>query len=153
MVKITLTIFLLFCCLTITKAQNRDTIEIVNALSSWPIFQNDETYQKLSDFVKGNLRYDDTLTEMRIVYVTFKVDTVGNTHDHKIVRGSSPSLDEEALRVCRLITFTQPAMQGDKPVSVWYQVPVPFEPRTKHNIKTKKCIFRRHSQNESKQEN
>lgn len=114
---------------------NENDLEIISTLTSWPVYQNDRTYKKLADFVKYNLRYNDAINETKIVRVKFIIDTVGNTSHHEIVSGESPSLNEEALRVCRLIKFTKPAMQGDKPVSVSFYVPVKFEP--KHIIKLK----------------
>ena len=54
------------------------------------------------------------------------IDTVGNTFDHVVVRGIREDLDQEALRVARLIKYDAPAMQKDKPVIVKFVVPVDF---------------------------
>lgn len=108
---------------------NNNEFEIINALTSWPVYQNDHSYRELAEFVKENLHYEDTIKTTKIVRVRFLVDTLGNTHNHEIVHGVSPTLNDEALRVCRLIKFTKPAMQRDRPVSVWFQVPVKFEPK------------------------
>lgn len=144
MVKRLLILILFTGCMVTTRAQDKDTLEIITALTSWPIFQDDNTYQKLTNFVKENLHYDDTITTTKIVRVKFIVDTTGNTYNHEIVSGygNSTSLNDEALRVCRLLKFSKPAMQGDKPVSVWFYIPVQFEP--KQVIKPKHYFFKHH---------
>ena len=118
-------------------------IEIIDALTSCPVYQNDHSYQALTEFVKENLHYEDTITTTKIVFVRFIVDTLGNTHHHEIVHSESPALNDEALRICRLIRFAKPAMQRDRPVSVWFQVPVKFEPKHGVKPKQKQCIFKR----------
>lgn len=60
------------------------------------------------------------------MYVEFYIDTVGFTFDHRVLRGKRDDLDEEALRVTRLIKFDHPAKQRGKPIIVQYMVPVKF---------------------------
>lgn len=121
---------------------NNNEIEIINAITSWPVYQNDYSYQELAAFVKKNLHYEDTITTTKIVRVRFIVDTLGNTHCHEIVHSESPLLNDEALRVCRLLKFTKPAIQKDRPVSVWFQVPIRFEPKQVVKPKRKHCLFK-----------
>lgn len=108
---------------------NNNEIGVVTEPTSWPNYQNDQYYRELTDFVKDNLHYEDTITITQTVHVRFIVDTLGNTHHHEIAHSESPALNDEALRICRLIRFANPAMQRDRPVSVWFQVPVKFEPK------------------------
>jgi TonB family protein len=117
-------------------------IGVATEPTSWPVYQNNQYYQELNDFVKDNLHYEDTITIAQTVRVRFIVDTLGNTHHHEIVHSESPALNDEALRICRLIRFAKPAMQRDRPVSVWFHVPVKFEPKVV-KPKQKHCIFKR----------
>ena len=124
---------------------NNDEIGTVAIPTSWPVYQNDHYYQKLTNFVKEHLHYEDTITITQTVRVRFIVDTLGNTHHHEIVHGEFPSLNNEALRVCRLIKFSKPAMQGNKPVSVSFQLPILFDPKLVIKPKQKHYLFKRHN--------
>ena len=59
--------------------------------------------------------------------MNFWVDTLGKTFDHRVVKGIRYDLDEEALRVAKLIQFETPAFQRGKPVFIEYSVPFVFE--------------------------
>jgi TonB family protein len=68
--------------------------------------------KKLSDFIAANLTYSQKAKEDKIegtVVITFWVDTIGNTSEHKISEGVREDLDNEALRVAKLIKFDVPA--------------------------------------------
>ncbi|WP_350472289.1 energy transducer TonB [Parabacteroides caeci] len=60
------------------------------------------------------------------VLISFMIDTMGNTFDHVVVRGIREDLDQDALRVARLIKYDTPAMQKYKPVIVKFVVPIDF---------------------------
>jgi protein TonB len=60
------------------------------------------------------------------VFVQFIVDERGNVIDEKIVRGISPELDAEALRVVRQAQF-EPGTHGDEPVKVRFALPISFK--------------------------
>lgn len=61
------------------------------------------------------------------VYVSFVVDTVGNTTNVKVLRGVHPLLDAEAVRVIKSIPQKwKPAMQGRKKMEFKSAVPVKF---------------------------
>jgi len=63
------------------------------------------------------------------VIVTFVVERDGSVSNARILRGFHPSLDNEALRVIRMLPKWNPGTQGNKPVRVQYQVPVNFSLR------------------------
>jgi TonB family protein len=73
------------------------------------------------------------------VYVQFTIDSLGHTSNHKIHRGTSPGLDEEALRVAKKIDGFVPAKSQGKPVSSDFILPIKFEadaaPKTKSKAK------------------
>lgn len=61
------------------------------------------------------------------VYLRFVVTTKGNIGEVQIVRGVDPLLDQEAVRVVKLLPQFKPGMQAGRPVAVWYSVPIVFQ--------------------------
>ena len=97
----------------------------------WVIYE-DVPYLKgsLRKFIKKHLKYPpaalrDTLEGK--VYVEFIVDTNGFTLCHKVIKGVRHDVDEEALRVARLIKFDKPAIQRGRPVEFKYCLPFVFD--------------------------
>jgi protein TonB len=100
-------------------------IEIVNPLQSWPVFNG-----RIDEFIKENLIYPEKAINDSIeglVYTTFYVDTLGLTVNHKVAKGIRDDLNNEALRIVKLIKFDKPAQQNGKPIKVLYTLPVKFE--------------------------
>jgi TonB family protein len=60
------------------------------------------------------------------VYVTFVVGKDGVVRNAKIIRGVSPMLDKEALRVINSLPNWVPGEQGGKKVSVAFTLPISF---------------------------
>lgn len=77
-------------------------------------------------FIQRNLRYPDTDAQGR-VFVSFVVERDGSLTDVKILKGVSPELDAEALRVIRMAPKWKPGMQGGKPVRVQFNIPINFQ--------------------------
>lgn len=97
-------------------------------LESMPEFNNSSN--GLIKFIESHLQYPADLKSDSIegiVYVEFWVDTTGQTYDHKVLRGLNKKMNEEAIRVAKMITFSKPAMQRGKPVNVKYVVPIKFD--------------------------
>lgn len=61
------------------------------------------------------------------VLVRFVVDETGRVVDPVVVRGVSPGLDAEAVRVIKTLKQFSPAMQNGKPVKVYYNFPIVFK--------------------------
>jgi protein TonB len=97
----------------------------------------------MKSFVARNLKYPHTALRDKIegtVYVEFWIDTSGLTVDHKIMRGVRPDLDDEAIRVSKLIVFSQPAKQRGKPIKSRLTIPFKFElPETSIKRKRRFC--------------
>lgn len=70
--------------------------------------------------------------------VQFIVDKSGKVRDAKVMRGVSPSLDKEALRVVNKLPDFKPGTTGGKPVSVSYVVPVQFKLKSDSKANTEK---------------
>lgn len=99
--------------------------EMVNAVETWPEYKGD-----LTAFIEKQIDYPSMALEDSIegkIYVSFWVDSVGNTFKHEILKGIRKDLDREALRVARLIKFDKPAMQRGKPLAVRYNIPIEFK--------------------------
>jgi protein TonB len=79
-----------------------------------------------SKFLQHNLRYPDTDAQGR-VFVSFVVEPDGSLSNIKILKGVSPELDAEALRVIRMAPKWKPGKQGGQPVRVQFNIPINFQ--------------------------
>ena len=115
-----------------TQAQNRcnDTISVFGGQEKLPVFNRKLSGSKeFNEFVVENLKYPKTAIEDKIegrVIVEFWIDTFGITCDHRIIRGVRKDLDDEALRVVKLLKFDTPATNGGKLVGMCFKVPITF---------------------------
>ncbi len=83
----------------------------------------------LMKYLQDNIRYPEAAkqagTQGRVT-VLFVVETDGSISNVKILRGVSPELDEEAIRVISAMPKWEPGMQRGQAVAVKYTVPVMF---------------------------
>jgi protein TonB len=119
------------------NAQSLDTVavEMITFIEKAPFFKDD-----LKEFIQGELVYPLSAKKDTIegtVVISFKIDTLGSTINHKVVKGIREDLNNEALRVARRIKFDKPALQKGRPIEVEYNVPVVFDLR--HLKKKSKC--------------
>jgi protein TonB len=80
-------------------------------------------------FISHNIEYLDVAREYGIegtVYVSFVVETDGSITQVKVLRGIFKPLDEEAVRVVKMMPVWKPGKQKGKPVRVRYKVPISF---------------------------
>ena len=63
------------------------------------------------------------------VYVRFVVDEEGRIRDAQVVKGCGHGLDEEALRLVRLMPWWTPGREQGKPVRVQRTMPISFRLR------------------------
>ena len=61
-----------------------------------------------------------------IVYVSFVVDTVGRTINPQVIKGVGYGLDEEALRLVRIMPWWQPGKMAGRAVPVRCTMPIRF---------------------------
>ncbi|HOK26812.1 MAG TPA: energy transducer TonB [Bacteroidales bacterium] len=114
-------IFLLFTL--ISFSQNENLIEGFS-VESMPVFEG-----RLEKFIEKHIQYPMSALKDSIegrVFVSFWVDSLGNTSKHTLILGIREDLNQEALRVAKLIKFSKPAMQNGKPVKVKYTLPFDF---------------------------
>lgn len=85
---------------------------------------------ELIKFLVQNVQYPQYERDRDIqgkVLVRFVVTEDGSVKDVTVVRGVSPGLDKEAVRVLRMLPRFKPGMQQGKPVSVYYNIPIVFK--------------------------
>jgi TonB family protein len=84
---------------------------------------------ELLTFLSRNIRYPEEAKkekeEGRAV-VAFTIEANGKMSNYELLKGVSPSLDAEAMRVVKLIPVWEPGKENGKPVRVRYTVPVTF---------------------------
>jgi periplasmic protein TonB len=84
----------------------------------------------MGEFLRKNIKYPPMARESGIqgrVYVEFIVYKDGTIGDVKIRRGVSPELDEEALRVVKMMPKWEPGKQRGKPVTCRFTLPINFK--------------------------
>jgi protein TonB len=99
--------------------------EMVTFIEEAPLFNGD-----LNEFIQNEIVYPldarkDTIEGT--VIISFKIDTLGLTNNHEVVKGIREDVNNEALRIAKLIKFDRPALQKGKPITVEYTVPIVFD--------------------------
>lgn len=125
MVKYIYTIIFLITCSCISAQADTTSDMMITFIEEPPLGSGN-----LDDFVKEHLIYPkqakwDSLTG--VVIIEYWIDTTGFTIYHKVIRGIRKDLDNEAIRVTKLIKYEKPAMQRGKPIKVKYTIPIEFK--------------------------
>ena len=82
------------------------------------------------DFITKNMVFPQEAQDLGIdgkVYVQFVVNTDGSIQDAKVLKGVHPLLDNEALRIVRLMPAWEPGKERGEPVRSRYSIPFRFE--------------------------
>ena len=93
-----------------------------------PVFPGGDS--DLLRFISTNLNYPENSKANGIhgtVYVTFIIDKKGKVTEVAIAKGVHPSIDNEALRVIKMLPDWKPGMQRGKSVPVRYIIPINFK--------------------------
>ncbi|MBK7129370.1 MAG: energy transducer TonB [Crocinitomicaceae bacterium] len=83
----------------------------------------------LDDFIKKNIKYPAEAKEQGIqgkVYVQFVVEKDGTVTNVTVRRGAHTLLDNEAVRVVKLMPAWKPGTMRGKKVRVRYTLPITF---------------------------
>lgn len=110
----------------IEKEEVEETVFFV--VEEMPKFPGGEL--ALRKFIAQNTEYPAMARENNIqgkVYVRFMVAEDGSVSRVTVVRSVHPLLDKEAMRVVSLLPKWKPGKQRNKPVKVWYTVPINFQ--------------------------
>ena len=131
-----LIVLLLFASFTYSQIVERRKCdqEFHHSWINLPIFDKnyleDNSWEKLFEFLRENLQYPETAKADKIegqVFVEFWIDTAGFTSEHEIIQSIRQDLDDEALRVAKLIKFDVPATHyNGKPLEMCFQFPIRF---------------------------
>jgi protein TonB len=84
----------------------------------------------LMAFIQNNLVYPSDAIELNLsgkVYVRFVVDSLGNVSNIDIEKGVSPSIDQEVMRVIKLMPRWNPETFDGESVPAIFRLPVNFE--------------------------
>jgi TonB family protein len=84
---------------------------------------------ELLKYIGANTIYPEVAKEKNIqgrVILRFCVTAKGGVSQISVLKGVSPDLDAEAIRVVETLPSFKPGKQGGKPVPVWYMVPITF---------------------------
>jgi len=83
----------------------------------------------LMEFIYKNLTYPKEAKDKNIrgrVICRFAIMANGAVDNVSVIHGVDPLLDNEAVRVLKLMSSWIPGKQGGKAVNVWYSVPITF---------------------------
>lgn len=100
--------------------------EVYKVVEDFPRFPEGNVQQ----YIAWNLHYPEKALKDKVegkVFVQFVIDTTGKVVEPKVIRGVSPELDAEALRVVSEMPAWKPGMQRGKPVRVSFTLPVIFK--------------------------
>jgi TonB family protein len=85
--------------------------------------------QALMKFLRENTRFPEKAKEQNIVgkvIVRFCITSKGKVDQISVLKGLSPELNAEAMRVVSTLPDFIPGKQGGKPVPVWFMAPINF---------------------------
>ncbi len=86
--------------------------------------------KKLLEFIFQNMIYPEQARKNNVqgkVYVKFVITAEGEVVNPVILRGITPELDAEALRIVKKFPRWKPAKIRNKTVSTWYILPIIFK--------------------------
>lgn len=84
----------------------------------------------LKRYVAMNVNYPKAARENNIqgtVFLRFEVTKIGEIGKIEILKSAAPFLDNEAIRVIRSLSGFKPGLQNEKPVNVWFSMPITFK--------------------------
>jgi periplasmic protein TonB len=105
-----------------------DSNYVYNFADSLPVYPGGPT--AMMKFIRENITYSPNWHEIQgKVYVTFVVEKDGSITDVKVLRSLATPLDQEAIRVIKLMPKWKPGTHEGKPVRVRYNLPISIHPR------------------------
>lgn len=109
---------------TVVKAENADNV--FGMVEEQPSFPGGQA--ALMKYIEENMRCLDPESDASgRVIVQFVIGKDGTVKDPKVVRGITPALDGEALRLVRNMPKWKPGKQMGEAVEVRYTLPVTFK--------------------------
>lgn len=105
-------------------AENGEPLKVVEKMPEYPGGE-----KAMLEYLKKNIAYPQKAHEENIqgtVIVRFVVQKDGSIGDIQIIKKVHPLLDAEAERLVKGMAKFEPGMQGNKPVDVYYTIPIVF---------------------------
>ena len=102
-------------------------VEVYHTAEQLPAFPGGP--EALQKFLSKELHYPETALRRGLsgrVYVRFIVTEEGHLQDAEVVKGLGGGLDEEALRLVRIMPWWTPARISGQPVRLSYTMPITF---------------------------
>ncbi len=109
------------------KAVNDSSEAFLLILEEMPIFPGGE--KALLQFIGNRTNYPQSAIQDSIegkVYLKFVVNTDGSVNNVEVIKSVRYDLDNECIRVIKMLPRFQPGKMQGKPVPVWYAVPITF---------------------------
>lgn len=128
-----------------TKVKNEDALEVIKEVKEEvqedvnehePFISVQEMpepvggIEALYKYIAENVHYPPIAKENNIegkVYIKFNVTSKGSVEDISILKGVSPDLDAEAIRIVKTFPPFKPGKQDGKPVPVWFTMMIIFK--------------------------
>ena len=86
--------------------------------------------EKCDAFIKKTLQYpleEKVQKHVGVVYVEFLVEKDGKISQIQIIKGVSPTMDQEAMRIIKMMPNWVPAQLNGAPINSKYVLPIKFE--------------------------
>ena len=112
---------------SIQSAERDDQILCYIVLEKMPVFPGGEA--KLVEYISKKLIYPKEAELKKIqgkVICKFMVTENGTITNIEVIRSIDPLLDAEAIRVIKTLPKFEPGTQQDKPVGVYFTLPITF---------------------------
>ena len=111
-----------------TAATEDNSVKNIATVEIMPQFPGGEA--AWSKFLQKNLHYPAQAIDAGIsgkVFISFVVEKDGHLSNITVVRGMGYGLEEEAMRVLKLVPPWKPGIQNGQPVRVMYNMPFNFQ--------------------------
>lgn len=109
---------------------NGTAVDYKTPFASSPQFKGENGVQDMYRFLAQNIRYPIEAMRSKItgkVFLSFMVNKDGSSSDFQIEKGTHKSLDQEALRVVKLMNgHWQPAHLKGRAIRIRYTLPITF---------------------------
>ncbi|MCJ7447007.1 MAG: M56 family metallopeptidase [Bacteroidales bacterium] len=128
----TLTVTPAYTVINETKLTRSREPEPFVVVEEMPMFPGGDS--ALLKYIYENTKYPESAKANNIsgrVVVRFCVTETGKVDRISVLKGVSPELDVEAIRVISTLPAFKPGKQGGIAVPVWYMAPIQFGPVTK----------------------
>lgn len=111
----------------VTVPKDSNLVGLMQGVDCVPEFPGG--YKKMMDFLAANVKYPEAAVEGAIsgrVVVQFTVKKDGSIDDIEVIRSVYPDLDEEAVRVVKLLPNFIPATIDGEAIDCTFTLPIQF---------------------------